>query len=310
MNQNNFRLNFLNESFLLFLMISPNILMILLKLEKDLLIYRNLGLGVAHAKNLKFFRLHSSCLDDQKLIELLSNMGGNESLEVIDFSNCLIGDDGAAAISRFLRNRPTLHSLNLSNNRIGEVGVATLAFALVQVYSSPIQHLNLKFNRIEDAGLKVLASALVRENIKIETLNVSCCGLEEESAIYLGEVLNRNKILIKLDVSNNNLGEGGGRALEAAIFNSKTIQYLDMRLTGISDETIENTVEVLRYNRIRAAKGEKGVEREIRLKKKREEDELRRIQEEEERAREEALRIAAEEAARLAAAMKEEDPDE
>lgn len=255
-----------------------------------------MGRGVEQAQNLKLLRVHSCNLDDDRIIALLSSMEKNESLEAIDFSNCILGDDGASAVARFMKNRWRLKSVNLSNNRIREIGVSALAFIVTQSYSSPIESLNLRCNAFGDGGLKFLASALVREKPVINTLNLSCCNLSEESGIFLGEVLNRNSILVDVDLSNNHLGEKGGRALEVAMENNQTIQYLDVRETGLSDEAMSNIKTALHFNRIRALRGEKGVIREIMLMKKREEDERLRL----EQLALEGARAAEEAAAKLA----------
>lgn len=120
----------------------------------------------------------------------------------------------------------------------------------------------------------------------------------------MGEVLNRNTLLTDLDMSNNHLNEEGGRALQMAIEGSKTILNLDLRATGIPEEALDAIKNVLFFNRIRSLKGERGVQREIRLAAKRIEDErlrLERLAWEEARAAEEAALKAAAEAARAAA---------
>ncbi|KAK6639025.1 hypothetical protein RUM43_007295 [Polyplax serrata] len=265
---------------------------------------RNLGKGINQAQNLKLLRVHSCNLDDDKVLALLSNMDRNESLESIDFSNCILKDDGASAVAKYMMNRSNLTKLNLSNNLIGEVGISALAFVLTQPQCCPLEYLNVRCNAFGDGGLKFLASALVRERPVLRNLNVACCNLGEESGIYMGEVLNRNTLLTDLDMSNNHLNEEGGRALQMAIEGSKTILNLDLRATGIPEEALDAIKNVLFFNRIRSLKGERGVQREIRLAAKRIEDErlrLERLAWEEARAAEEAALKAAAEAARAAA---------
>lgn len=233
-------------------------------------IFRNIGKGVAEARKLRLLRIHHSTLDDDKVIALLSQMVANENLEELDFSHCTIGDDGATAIAKFLKGRKKLRSVNVCNNKIRETGIGALAFVLTQPECSPLDYLDLRLNTFGDAGFKYLASALIRENAKIQTLILSCCDLSHESGILLGEMLTRNGVLIDLDVSNNRLGEAAGRAIDAATSHNKTLQFLDLRMTGVLDECQLNINRNLHFNRIRGRKGEKGVERETRLAEERE----------------------------------------
>lgn len=189
----------------------------------------------------------------------------NENLEELDFSHCIIGDEGATAVAKFLKGRRKLRSVNLCNNKIREAGIGALAFVLTQPESGPVDYLDLRLNTFGDPGFKYLASALIREHAKIQTLILSCCDLSRESGILLGETLTRNDVLVDLDVSNNRLGEAAGRAVLSATEQNKTLQFLDLRMTGISNENQLRINTNLHFNRIRARKGEKGVERETRL---------------------------------------------
>lgn len=236
---------------------------------------RNIGKGVSETQKLRLLRIHHSTLDDDKVIALLSQMVRNENLEELDFSHCIIKDDGATAVAKFLKGRRKLRSVNLCNNKIREAGIGALAFVLTQPECSPVDYLDLRLNTFGDAGFKYLASALIREHPKIQTLILSCCDLSRESGILLGEMLTRNDVLVDLDVSNNRLGETAGRAIDSAMEQNKTLQFLDLRMTGVPNENQLRINRNLHFNRIRARKGEKGVEREARLAESEEKDRMR-----------------------------------
>lgn len=68
---------------------------------------------MAEASSLRLLRVHHSALDDSKLMTLLSQMQGNSSLEALAFPHCRIGDEGAAALARFLSERPKLRKLDI-----------------------------------------------------------------------------------------------------------------------------------------------------------------------------------------------------
>lgn len=244
-------------------------------------------------------------MDDDKVIALLSQMTKNDSLEELDFSHCVIADDGATAVAKFLKGRTRMKSVNLCNNKIGEAGISALAFVLTQAECSPIEYLNLRLNTFGDAGLKYLASALIREHPKIQTLNLSCCDLGEESGVLLGEMLARNEVLIDLDLSNNRL-DASGAAIESGLNRNKTLQFLDLRMTGASNEAQLEMNRHLHFNRIRARKGEAGVDREIRRLEQLVIQEQLRLQREAELEAE----LAAAEAARPPPKVDDDDDDD
>ncbi|KAL0269702.1 UNVERIFIED_CONTAM: hypothetical protein PYX00_007340 [Menopon gallinae] len=226
---------------------------------------KNIGEGVSRAENLKVLHIHQSLIDDSKVMSLLTSMVGNTSLKKFEITNCLISDNGALAIAKYLRGRSNLEELNLSNNKIGPLGIQSLAYVLTQEDTTPIKTLNLKFNSFGHDGFEFLASALIRDIPKVENLNLSCCNLDEESGILLGEMMKRNNVIRELVLSCNRFGEKGGRAIESGMEENKTITHLDLRMTEIPEENMFSISRNLHFNRIRAKKGEKGVLKEMQL---------------------------------------------
>ncbi|MBL0942217.1 MAG: hypothetical protein IBJ00_05800, partial [Alphaproteobacteria bacterium] len=99
------------------------------------------------------------------------------------------------------------HSIDLSNNYIGNKGVIILIDFLK--YNRVLAYLNLSNNLISDEGAKALAEYLSKENDK-------------------------NTSLQRLKLNNNYIHENGGKALLDSYCNNKTLIYLSLRGNPIS----------------------------------------------------------------------------
>ena len=155
------------------------------------------------------------CLSIGYFISLSSSDVGREAY----LSNCQIGDSGVKYLTKFMcessspishtqKTSPTRTSspglkLYLSFNGIHEDGAASIAKVL-QSDSSVITLLDLYRNPIGGRGLQFIAKALIT-NTSLVKLDLSDCSLviSEENGPVVTEMLNKNKTLKTLDLSNN-----------------------------------------------------------------------------------------------------------
>lgn len=72
-----------------------------------------------------------------------------------------------------------------------------------------------------------------------------------DSGILLGELLARNSCLADLDVSNNNLGAASGPSILRGMKSNLSLQFLDLRMTGVADEVHLQLETLLHANRCR-----------------------------------------------------------
>ena len=90
-----------------------------------------------------------------------------------------------------------------------------------------IKELDLSKNKIGFQNFEMLLS-IFTWNKQIELLNIDNCGLEPKTVHSLLSILQQNKHIKYLYLTNNNVGKIGGEAVAKLILESKTIIELDL----------------------------------------------------------------------------------
>lgn len=74
-----------------------------------------------HTKKKIFFRITRSDMNCQRVKYILRGLTDCRFLETLDFSHCKIGDEGAAAIAKFISKREYLRNIVLMDNIFGKI---------------------------------------------------------------------------------------------------------------------------------------------------------------------------------------------
>src|SRR5581483_6021378 len=130
-----------------------------------------------------------SCKQIHKQLKLLSD-NKNQHLpgRTLDLSQKLRGA-GATALIVTLKSNPSVNSLILSDNKIGDAEATALAKALES--NSSLTSLDFKHNQIGDAGAIVLAKAL-ESNSSLTSLDLSENEIGDAGATTLAKALESN----------------------------------------------------------------------------------------------------------------------
>ncbi|RUO96060.1 hypothetical protein BC936DRAFT_142694 [Jimgerdemannia flammicorona] len=136
-----------------------------------------------------------------------------------DRADCITAIDQIARIN-------TLTHLNMSNNRIGRLGISVLARNLRSMIK--LSELNLSGNSIDNYGAISLAEGFAYD-CNLATLELSDNRIENDGAMTLACALTENRSLRKLILAKNLIGGRGVNALAIAINLNKTLNVLDLQ---------------------------------------------------------------------------------
>ena len=145
----------------------------------------------------------------------------------IILTTCILGWEKLPGLAAALKSTSSaLVDLDLSFNFIRSSGCEAIAQAL-SFYNRTLRKLNMSYNRIDDIGGKSFALSLYT-NTGLTGLILVENDLSCVSAIAFGEALGRNTSLLTLDVSVNNIRAPGANALEKALRRNSTIAHLSL----------------------------------------------------------------------------------
>ena len=150
-------------------------------------------------------------LGNSGLANLLKGVSKCDSLVSLDLGSNDIAIEGASLLFRTLKHHPSLSVLNIANhdrlhrNRIGITACSDLRDFLVE--NRVISSLDISDNRIGNDGLAVVAPALTA-NCVLVIFSLSNNDLEGVAPIdHLSTYLRTNRNLVELNLSNNKLGD-------------------------------------------------------------------------------------------------------
>lgn len=147
-------------------------------------------------------------------------------LELLDFGDNQITDDGAAAIASGLRSDAALLRLDLSGNRIGPEGGGAVGAALHN--NATLRDLSLGCNQIGDWGAVAIGNSL-RRNAAIEEIDLYNNKIRDLGAKAIAACLSLNTTLRKLHLHRNRIEAEGMLNLEASLHQNYHITKLDLR---------------------------------------------------------------------------------
>ncbi|XDV31641.1 hypothetical protein PO909_002607 [Leuciscus waleckii] len=177
---------------------------------------------------------------DTVLLKLLPVVKAYRSAQL---NSCDITDEGCAALTSVLRSNPShLRELNLSGNKLGDLGVKLLSDGLENLQckleklclsscdvteecctalasalrSNPshLRELNLSWNKLKDSGVIKLSEGLENPHCKMEKLWLSDCSVTYHGCAALASALKSNPShLRELDLAKNNLTDSGMKLL-------------------------------------------------------------------------------------------------
>jgi Ran GTPase-activating protein (RanGAP) involved in mRNA processing and transport len=162
----------------------------------------------------------------------------NTSLKSLHLQRNWMKDDGAKVIADYLKSASSLlEKLDLSQNRIGANGAATLADALCE--NTSLTTLDLGENVLGNAGATAIANALI-VNRSLAVLDLAGANdgkggarIGDEGAKAFAEALRVNDALTSLDLDFQSIRSDGAAAIADALCTNSTLATLKLNWNQI-----------------------------------------------------------------------------
>ena len=182
-------------------------------------------------------------ITNEGAIKIAEAIKVNKTLQKLDFSGNNISDHGAAAISDALKSNNSLQILNMSFNKITSKGAIKIVEAIK--VNKTIQELD---NNISDDEAAAISDAL-KSNNSLQILKMSSNEITSKGAIKIFEVIKVNKTLQELEIWGNNISDDGAAAISDALKSNNSLQILNISFNKITSKGAIKIFEVIRMNK-------------------------------------------------------------
>ncbi|KAM9314771.1 NACHT, LRR and PYD domains-containing protein 3-like [Pholidichthys leucotaenia] len=150
----------------------------------------------------------------------------------LDLGNNAITDSGVKVLVQALITSPdSLRTLRLNSCRLTSESCRYLSNVILPTIM--LQDLDLCSNALGDEGLRLLSYGLRRSDSQLATLSLASCNIEEMGCYSLALALKTNVYLDELDLSMNQVRDGGAKALFEGI-SMESVLKLDVSQCGIT----------------------------------------------------------------------------
>ncbi|XP_047187308.1 NACHT, LRR and PYD domains-containing protein 14 isoform X2 [Scophthalmus maximus] len=200
-----------------------------------------------HTLKLGSCRLTEASCED--LVSALTS--GSSQLCVLDIMFNKIGDQGFVKLCRALQSpQCKLQELQLQGCDLTAASMEVLSAALCRG-KSELRRVNLTLNRIGDIGVEALCKGLQHALCKLQSLTLKRCELTQPVFKELGSLLRRGTSRLKsLTVGLNKVGDQGVKHLwEAVAHPSCLLEELDVEMTNLTDACVEDLCAAVRASK-------------------------------------------------------------
>ena len=211
-----------------------------------------LGKSLGHnAHNIVQHVKFSECeLNSFSAAPLLEAIAVNSKIEVADFSDNPLRDEGALHVARMIEANPPLRSLDISHCKIGPVGAAALGAALS--VNTRLRNLSLGSNKLREAGAAAICNGLAaNKHLVVVDLSGNC--INSEGGMMLADLLRHNTSIESLNLATNYLSSSIPYIASAMCERGKPARLMDISSNRISSDICKTMAQVLEGHRFSIA---------------------------------------------------------
>ena len=165
------------------------------------------------------------------------------AIYIINYQDDL-GDNGASQLAQWASAYNNVVELTLPNAGITEKGGKAIASMLMNECCC-VKRINLAANNLGSEGVKHFLVAL-QTNKSLRSLNLGANSFSGDACnLEITRALSSNKTLLELDLSYNDIGDGGASALGFALRQTGGLEKLRLRRCGMNNNSAAKVLAVL-----------------------------------------------------------------
>lgn len=205
-------------------------------------------------RGLKSLKISNCGIEPKGISQLMNTLDTNHNvsltLEELDISYNLIGSQGTNNLASWISNSKegskNLSSLKYLNLASTQIDFYISLQAVTSCIVDKLETLDLSENKITDKNVESLVEFLSHSET-LQHLILRNTELIPELIEQIFSTINKNDLLdgIRVDLSQNDLGEKGAKAISKTLRYSKHISGLDLHLCNLKKEGITEIVKAI-----------------------------------------------------------------
>lgn len=158
---------------------------------------------------------------------LAAVLASNPMIKKLNLRENQLGDAGVAALATVLADggHPRLTKLDLDGNNITAAGAVALAKSIPHLNEFPV--ISLTDNRIGDKGVAALLEAC-GTNRTVETIRVDKNDIRDQGALSLASCLSQNSNLTKVCFGGNPISKAALKRVVQSLLRNNSVQYIEI----------------------------------------------------------------------------------
>jgi Ran GTPase-activating protein (RanGAP) involved in mRNA processing and transport len=208
-------------------------------------------MGLSNNVGLRYLDLTGNGIGPPGALGIAKAVRGNTVLEHLDIKDNRIGDQGTHYICKSLIDNKALRHLDVSGNKIGEDGICDLASVLLQ--NEALCELAIRDNTIGDFAIGKIAEAMVRENARLQRLEIGNPAGGSAGKMTIKGLINFWPRMVKshltyLDLASHVLGTTGMGVIDSHSWGLGNLTHLNLAGNRIGGAGAAHLTHILSGN--------------------------------------------------------------